>query len=169
MTRSAELDGVSFATLLAYRDSETARWHEWLARHPAALDVPIGADRTATVRGLVIHTLAVELRYAERLLGLRVTGYEELSPTTLDDVFEIGVRARALIDTFLARADDAEMREVIEFRTLTAGMVRATKYKIAANLVNHGVRHWAQVATAVRQHGFPDQWPHDFLLSDVDV
>ena len=167
--RSAARDGVSFATLLAYRDGETARWRDWLERHPAALDVPIGAGRTATVRGLVVHIFAVELRYAERLLGRRVTAYEELEPADTDAVFAIGARARELIDDFLARADDREMREVLEFQTLTAGPVRATKYKITANLVNHGVRHWAQIATVLRQHGFGDQWAHDFLLSDIDI
>lgn len=167
--RSPALDGISFATLLAYRDGEAARWRDWLDRHPAALGVAVGEGRTATVRGLVVHIFAVELRYAERLLGRRVTTYEELEPADTEEVFAIGARARLLIDEFLARADDREMREVLEFPTLTAGVVRATKYKIAANLVNHGVRHWAQIATALRQHGFGDQWAHDFLLSDVDV
>jgi uncharacterized damage-inducible protein DinB len=167
--RSPALDGISFATLLAYRDGEAERWREWLGRHLAALDVPVGAGRTATVGGLIVHIFAVELRYAERLLGRRVTTYEELEPAGIDEIFAIGARARGLIDEFLARADDREMREVLEFQTLTAGTVRATRYKIAANLVNHGVRHWAQIATALRQHEFADQWAHDFLLSDVDV
>jgi uncharacterized damage-inducible protein DinB len=167
--RSPALDGISFATLLAYRDGETARWREWFERHPAALDVAIGTGRTATVQGLVVHIFAVELRYAERLLGRRVTSYEELEPAGIAEVFGIGARARGLIDEFLARAGDREMREVLEFQTLTAGTVRATKYKITANLVNHGVRHWAQIATVLRQQGFADQWAHDFLLSDVEV
>lgn len=167
--RSPALDGVSFVTLLSYRDGETARWRDWFGRHPAALDVTIGAGRTATVRGLVVHIFAVELRYAERLLGRRVTAYEELEPVSMDEMFDIGTRSRGLIGEFLAHADDREMREVLEFQTLTAGAVRATKYKITANLVNHGVRHWAQIATALRQQGFGDQWGHDFLLSDVDV
>ena len=167
--RSPELDGVPFRMLLAYRDAETERWRDWLGQHSDALQVPIGAGRTATVRGLAIHIFAVELRYAERLLGRRVTGYEELEPATLDEIFAIGERARTLIDEFLGRADDQEMREVLEFQTLTAGTVRATRFKIAANLVNHGVRHWAQIATELRQQGFTDQWAHDFLLSDIDL
>jgi len=167
--RSPELVGIPFAMLLAYRDAETARWREWFERHPAALAVPVGVGRTATVRGLLIHIFAVELRYAERLLGRRVTGYEELEPSTTGDIFAIGERARGLIDEFLARAGDGDMREILEFQTLTAGTVRATRYKITANLVNHGVRHWAQIATALRQHGFTDQWAHDFLLSDIDI
>ncbi len=165
--RSPAFDGISFGTLLAYRDSETARWRAWFDAHPAALEVPIGTGRMATVRGLIIHIFAVELRYAERLLDARVTTYEELTPETLDEVFAIGARARTLIDRFLAEATDDTMREVLTFQTLTAGVVSATRYRITANLVNHGVRHWAQIATAIRIAGFGDQWAHDFLLSDV--
>ncbi len=165
--RSPALDGVPFTTLLAYRDAETGCWRRWFEAHPSALDVPIGSGPSATVRGLVIHIFAVELRYAERLLGERVTEYDELTPESLDDIFAIGRRARDQIDRFLDSAVDAQMREVVSFATLTAGTITATRYKITANLVNHGVRHWAQIATALRQAGLDDQWGHDFLLSDV--
>jgi uncharacterized damage-inducible protein DinB len=167
--RSPELDGIPFRTLLAYRDLETRRWFEWFRAHPAALDAPVGAGRTATVHGLVLHIFAVELRYAERLLARRVTEYDELNPQGLDALFAVGDRARRLIDEFLATATDAVMREVLTFATLTAGTVTASRYKITANLVNHGVRHWAQTATALRQAGFSDQWAHDLLLSELDI
>ena len=75
--------------------------------------------------------------------------------------------ARALVDRFLDRATEADFRERLTFPTLTAGMLTASKHKILANFVNHGIRHWAQAATALRQHGYGDQWPHDLLASDV--
>jgi uncharacterized damage-inducible protein DinB len=31
----------------------------------------------------------------------------------------------------------------------------------------HGIRHWAQIATVLRQRGYPTQWFHDILLSDA--
>ena len=48
-----------------------------------------------------------------------------------------------------------------------AGSVTASHHKLVANLLNHGTRHWAQVATVLRLHGHADQWPHDLLLSDA--
>lgn len=168
-TRSPQLNGISFDTLLAYRDLETGKWLDWFRAHHDTLDVAIGAGRTATVRGLVLHIFAVELRYAERLLGRQVTEYSELNQDTLDEIFAVGAHARRLIDEFLSTATDADMREILTFTTLTAGTVVATRYRIAANLVNHGVRHWAQIATALRQAGFGDQWPHDLLLSEVEM
>ena len=54
---------------------------------------------------------------------------------------------------------------VLTFPTITAGMVSASKEKILLHALIHGTRHWAQIATFVRQAGFTAQWSHDFLLT----
>jgi uncharacterized damage-inducible protein DinB len=160
--------GVSFRTLLAYRDAETTRWHAWFASHPAAaLDVRLSDGEIGTVRRLIRHIFAVELRYGQRLEGERVSDWGEFQEETLEEIFAVGERARTLVDRFLDRATDADFRERLTFPTLTAGMLTASKHKILANFVNHGIRHWAQIATALRQQGYGDQWPHDLLASDV--
>lgn len=160
--------GVSFETLLAYRDAETLRWRAWFEAHPpAALEVQLGEGEVGTVRRLVRHIFAVELRYAQRLAGQPVSDWGEFREETLGDIFAIGERARALAGRFLAEASDADFRERLTFATLSAGTITASKHKILANFVTHGVRHWAQIATALRQAGHGDQWPHDLLASDV--
>jgi uncharacterized damage-inducible protein DinB len=35
------------------------------------------------------------------------------------------------------------------------------------HLFMHGIRHWAQIATALRQAGYPRQWEHDWLMSEA--
>ena len=160
--------GVSFETLLAYRDAETARWRAWFAAHPAeALEVRLGDGEIGSVRRLVRHVFAVELRYGQRLVNEPVTGWEEFTEETLDEIFALGDRARRLVDRFLAAATDEVFRERLTFATLSAGTITVSRHKIMANFVNHGVRHWAQIATALRQHGYGDQWPHDLLVSDA--
>ena len=162
------LAGISFETLLAYRDAETARWQAWFASHPAsALEVRLSDGPFGSVRHLVRHIFAVELRYAQRLTAEPVTDWTEFREETLEEIFDLGARARALVGGFLATATEADFRERLTFSTLTAGTVTASKHKILANFVNHGVRHWAQVATALHQAGHGDQWPHDLLASDV--
>ena len=160
--------GISFETLLAYRDAETARWRAWFEAHPAsAFDVRLSDGDVGSVRHLVRHIFAVELRYAQRLLGEPVTDWPEFREETLEEIFALGERARTLAGRFLAGACEAEFRERLSFATLSAGTITASKHKILANFVNHGVRHWAQIATALRQAGHGDQWPHDLLVSDV--
>lgn len=123
----------------------------------------------ATIGGVVMHIFAVELRYAERLLDLEATQWEDFRQTSIEDVFELGDHARGLIVQFLTTAPEADLDRVLTFKTLTAGIVTASKHKIASNVFLHGIRHWGQIATVLRQHGFADQWSHDMLLSGVKM
>ncbi|HLS46883.1 MAG TPA: DinB family protein [Gemmatimonadales bacterium] len=160
--------GIPFTSLLAYRDVETARWYAWFAAHPAAaLDVRLAEGDVGTVRLLVRHILAAELRYAQRLAGEPATDWAAFREESLDAIFDIGTRGRELVKRFLADATEGALAERLTFPTLSAGTITASKRKILANYVNHGVRHWAQIATALRQHGYADQWAHDLLVSDA--
>jgi uncharacterized damage-inducible protein DinB len=155
----------SYDVLVAYTDGEMTRWREWFRDHPAALNVPFGEGMLATVGDLIAHTFSVELRHTQRLLGRPVTPPETITPKTFDEIFALGDQARTLVKEFLASATPDTWQETLTFPTMTAGMVTATKHKMASNLFLHATRHWAQVATAVRRAGFADQWPHDLLLS----
>lgn len=159
--------GLSFDVLTAYTRGEARRWYEWFKEHPPdALDVPVGEGRTATVRGLLVHIFAVELRYAERLLGQRPTPYEELPSDSIEEIFAIGGRAAEKIERYLAQATDEDLHRMLTFETITLGPLSATKQRIVGHIFVHGIRHWAQVATALRQAGYADQWPHDVLFAD---
>jgi uncharacterized damage-inducible protein DinB len=121
----------------------------------------------ATIGGVVTHIFVVELRYAQRLLDQEVTPWEQFRQTSIDDVFELGDHARGQLVQFLTSAPESELDRVLTFQTLTAGTVTASKHKIASNIFLHGIRHWGQVATVLRQQGFTDQWAHDLLLTSV--
>lgn len=159
----------TYDQLLAYTDAEDARWREWLTQNPGALDVPFAEGRLSTVRGLVTHIFAVELRYAERLVGREVTSYEAIDVHSVDEIFGLGVRARDLLRQYISGMTEQDAATVLSFATLTAGTVTASKRKIASNVFVHGIRHWAQVASAVRAAGFPKQWAHDVLLSEIEI
>ena len=98
-----------------------------------------------------------------------VTDWDEFRQTLIEDVFALGDDARGQLVDFLNSAPDAELDKVLTFQTLTAGTVTASKHKIASNVFLHGIRHWAQIATVLRYQGFPEQWPHDMLLSGVKL
>lgn len=160
--------GITFEALLAYRDAETVRWRAWFEAHsPEVLEVRLSDGEVGSVRRLVRHIFAVELRYAQRLAGAPVSDWAEFREETLEDIFAVGERARSLVGKFVAAASEADYRERLTFATLSAGTITASKHKILANFVTHGLRHWAQIATALRQAGHGDQWPHDLLASDV--
>ena len=160
---------LTYEQLLELTSVEHHRWHDWFIEHPKAWSIPFATGRMATVGGLVHHVFAVELRYAQRLREDRVTEWDEMHETSIEDVFALGDNARSQLVDFLASADESELDKVLTFKTLTAGMVTASKYKIASNIFLHGIRHWGQIATVLRQNGFTDQWPHDMLLSDLKM
>lgn len=153
-------------TLLRYTDGESRRWHTWLAaRPPTVLDEPMGEGRLATLRGVLVHIFAVEMRHTQRLLGEPVSAYDTLPQNTLDEIFRIGVDARRKLSGFLDT--DPDLDRELTFETLTAGTHSASVRKVVAHSIIHGIRHWAQIATVLRQRGYPAQWFHDILLSDA--
>lgn len=165
---SASLAQLSFAELLDWNESEAKKWRAWFESQPAAvLDVPVTVAQTRNVREFLLHIFAVELRYAERLNGLPVTSYEELPTGTVADLFAIGDKARAGLRTYLSNASDDHLKSVQEFQTRTAGTLRASERKMFAHTMLHSVRHWAQLATALREAGYETNWMKDFLMSEV--
>jgi uncharacterized damage-inducible protein DinB len=160
---------LSYETLLELTSAEHHRWHDWFIDRPDAWAVPFATGRMATVGGVVMHIFAVELRYAQRLLDQEVTPWENFRQTSIEDVFELGDNARAQLVDFLTSAPESELDRILTFQTLTAGTVTASKHKIASNIFLHGIRHWGQVATVLRQNDFTDQWAHDMLLSSVKM
>ena len=158
---------LTYELLLEFTSTEQHRWREWFAAHTNAWSVPFATGRMATVGAVVLHIFAVEQRYAQRLLDQPVTDWDNYRQTSIDDVFDLGDDARAQVVQFLTTADETELDRVLTFQTLTAGTITASKYRIASNLFLHGIRHWGQIATVLRQNGFTDQWPHDLLLSDA--
>jgi uncharacterized damage-inducible protein DinB len=154
--------------LLNYCAEENRRWHEWFQKNPDALDLPSDIAGTKNVREVVLHILAVELRYSERLLGKDpVTDYNGLPVASVDDLFCTATTSEKNFRKFLAKADDNDWQEVLTFPTRTGGVLSASRRKIFAHALLHGVRHWGQLATFLRQQGHKQDWPHDLIFSKV--
>jgi uncharacterized damage-inducible protein DinB len=165
---NATMAELSFTEMLDANGRETARWQSWFEHQPVeVLDLPLDIALAKNVREFLVHIFAVELRYAERLTGSPITEYEALPAGSVGELFGIGDSARGLYREYLSRATDADLATVMEFPTRTAGVLRASKRKMFAHAMLHGVRHWAQLATALRENGNGTDWPHDFLFSDV--
>ena len=153
--------------LLNYSAEEAGRWHEWFKKNPTTLDLPSDIAQTKSVREVVLHIAAVELRYAERLLEQPVTEYDQLSTRTVDDLFSIFTRSQNYMRKFISQAKDSDWGQIMTFPTRTGGTLTASKRKIFVHALLHGVRHWAQLATYFRQQGHKQDWQHDFILSKV--
>lgn len=159
-------DALSFRELIGYTGEETERWEAWLRdQDPSVLSVSLGEGRWATVDELIFHTFMVERRYADRLLGEAITPYEDVPHGTVDELFSIHRAARERLERYVAGATAEEWGEVLTFDTLLLGQLHGSRRKVVAHALVHGIRHWAQIAAALRQAGFPAPWQHDLLMA----
>src|SRR5271163_436855 len=149
--------------LLQWNDMTAQRWKTLLAAHPEALELACDVYGAGTVRGLLRHIFAVETRYAERLCGEPVTAYEQIPDGSAELLFGLHDAAIAKYRGLLAD-ESVSWDEKLEFTTISAGTRSATRKVILFHSFLHGIRHYAQLATLVRQHGIKPDWPMDFLF-----
>ena len=157
---------LSFRELLDYSAEETLKWRQWFkSQPPDVLDLGFGEGNLATVRMLLQHIVVVERRYADRLVNDPITPYEAVPLETSEVIFDFWVDARGRLERYLSRASDADLALRLDFPTRSAGTQTASARKIVAHALIHGVRHFAQLTTSLRQQGHRTDWFHDILLS----
>jgi uncharacterized damage-inducible protein DinB len=153
-----------YRELLGWNLGESRRWHAWLAERPAARAARVGEGRLATVRDVAAHVAIVELRYAQRLRGMPASGFDAVADSSWPELGELAERASALLDGWLALTTPAELDRELTFQTMSAGTIVATARSVVTHALSHGARHWAQVATCLRQQGLRQDWRHDYLF-----
>lgn len=147
---------------LAWNDSTAAHWRKFLAADPGILTLPCSIARTSTVGQLLQHVVAVELRYAERILSLPQTDYANIAYDTVDAIYATHDRALALYREALA--SNVNWDETMTFTTRSAGTMQGTFKTIFFHAIFHGIRHYAQLATLLRENGHSFSFPGDYLL-----
>ncbi len=149
--------------LLAWNDKTAEQWRKLLEAHNDLLALPCDIAGVKSVGELMQHIVAAQLRYAERLSGLPATAYEEIKYSTPAELFATHAQGMDLFRGLLA--DPAyDWNEEVEFVTRRAGSLVATRKTFFIHAMTHGIRHYAQLATLVRQHGVTPDWPMDYLF-----
>jgi uncharacterized damage-inducible protein DinB len=149
--------------LLAWTDKTAEQWRNLLEGHPHLLAVNCDVAGVKTIGELMQHIVAAQLRYAERLTGSSASSYEEIKYSTPAELFATHAQAMELFRGLLA--DPAYVwDEEVEFVTRRAGTLLATRKTFFIHAMTHGIRHYAQLATLVRQHGVTPDWPMDYLF-----
>jgi uncharacterized damage-inducible protein DinB len=157
----------SFEEFLDYTAEEREKWERWFADKPASI---YGARVQAegnfpTVWRLMDHIFTVELRHTQRLTKetpmVETTGVPEPDVAAM---FAFGRAARERFRSAFGSLSEADANTPRDFPKLPEpGTVTARK--LAFHTMMHEVRHWAQIATAVRNAGFPPPGKHDLVFS----
>jgi len=160
--------GITLEELLAWNDDAAVRWKTHFEANPNQLELPCGIGGTANVQELMRHIWGAELRWAERLAATPETPRENIPAWPLDALFEIHRKAVAIYRDLLAAPDEIWSGPyILKFDWVPENERTVSRRKIAAHALFHSHRHWAQLATLVRNAGFPSNIRGDLLFSPV--
>src|SRR5258706_14659365 len=160
---------LSIDEFLAYTAGERVKWEQWFrAQPPAALEASVqrGA-RFATVWALMDHIFIVEKRHTQRLMQVSPLAQETgVAAMDAPALFAYGRAAREQLTAYMAALSDAEAARVRQFAMQTK-TYSLTPRKLLFHIQMHEVRHWAQIAVALRNAGFKPPGDHDLLFSSA--
>ena len=159
--------GVSMEELLAWNDQSSNWWKAHLEAHPELLDLDSGGiGGTKTVQEFIRHIWGAELRWAQRLAGVPETPREAMPQGPLDALFDFHRQAMGHFQSLLADPQqDWSAPYTMDTTFLPPEQRTFSRRKAFAHVLFHGQRHWAQLATVVRQAGFPSGFRGDLLFS----
>lgn len=159
--------GISFDELLAWNDETSNWWRAHLEAHPELLTLDAGGIGGAkTIQELVRHIWGAELRWAQRLAGEPETPREAVAEGPLKALFELHLRSMAIFRRLLANPhEDWNAPYTLDAAFLPPEKRTFTRRKALGHVLFHAQRHWAQLATLLRQTGSPSDFRGDLLFS----
>ena len=156
---------LGYEELLRYTNEERQKWHDWLLAHPAAMDAPVQPEgRLPTVGKLIDHILLGERRFLQRLTDVPVAETTGLTGNNVPPLFAYGASVRRELEQYVSTLgeDEADQSRTFVIRDQTWNL---TPRKMLFHVLLHEIRHWAQIALAVRLAGFEPPGNHDLLFS----
>lgn len=158
---------ISFDELLRYSNEEREKWREWFVAHPDAMEAPVqpAGSRYESVGGLIDHIFLVERRHLQRLTHAPVDSKTGLSGRHAPPLFDYGASVRRELEQFASDLDPDAADEPFSVTVASGGQFDISPRKLLFHCVLHEVRHWAQIALAVRLAGFTPPGNHDLFYS----
>jgi uncharacterized damage-inducible protein DinB len=158
---------LTYDELLRYTAEEREKWRMWLLLHPQAMETPVQrGGRLPTVGKLIDHIFLVERRHLQRLTGDRLADSTGLTGNNAVPLFDYGASVRRELEQF-ARELDEEAADEIRMFDVRDRQWPMTPRKLLFHILLHEIRHWAQIALAVRLAGFEPPGQHDLFYSQA--
>ena len=156
---------ITYDELLRYTNAEREKWRVWFLDHAGALDAAVQpGGRLPTVGKLIDHIFLVERRHMQRLNSQPLSESTGLTGNNAPPLFDYGASVRRELEQYVAELgdDDADTLRTLEVREKQWQM---TPRKLLFHILLHEIRHWAQIALAVRLAGFEPPGDHDLFFS----
>src|SRR5687767_10025703 len=156
---------LAYDELLRYTEEERAKWRRFFVEHDQALEVALpNSDRFPTVGKLIDHIFIVEQRHLQRLRGEKLAETTGLTGNNAPPLFDYGASVRRELEQYVSHVDEEAAHEVRTFNVRNEDWAM-TPRKLLFHILLHEIRHWAQVALAVRMAGLAPPGDHDLFFS----
>lgn len=156
---------LEFAELLRYTEEERAKWRRFFVERDEALDIPLApSGRFTTVGKLVDHIFLVEQRHLQRLRGEPLAEQTGLTGSNAPPLFDYGASVRRELEQLVAVLGEDEAEEVRTVQVRGQDWLM-TPRKLLFHMLLHEIRHWAQVALALRLANVDPPGDHDLFFS----
>lgn len=157
---------LAFEELLQYTNEERERWRAWLQVHPSAMDVAVQppGSRLPSVGKLIDHMFLVEHRCLQRLREEPLANSTGLTASNAPPLFDYGASVRRELERFVDTLDEDVADQARTFSILERES-SMTPRKLLFHVLLHEIRHWAQIALAVRLAALEPPGSHDLILS----
>lgn len=156
---------LSAEELLRYTAEERDKWRRWLLANPAAIEAVVQPGmRLPTVGKSIDHIFLVERRHLQRLMEQPLAEQTGLTGNNVAPLFDYGASVRREMEQFVSNLpeDEADQLRTFSVRDRDWPM---TPRKLVFHTLLHEIRHWAQIALAVRLAGFEPPGDHDLFYS----
>jgi uncharacterized damage-inducible protein DinB len=156
---------LAFSELIHYTNAERDKWRDWFGAHPAAIDAPVQpGGRLPTVGKLIDHIFLVERRHLQRLTQSPLSTTTGLTGNNATPLFDYGASVRRELEQYVQDLDD-ELAEQVRVFDVREQQWPMTPRKLLFHILLHELRHWAQIALAVRLAGYEPPGDHDLFYS----
>ncbi len=96
---------LSGSEVLQWADESAAKWFALMEEQPEILALPCDIMNVQSVAQLMQHIVAVELRFAQRLIGHEITPYEQIPYGSVAKIAATHKQAHALFEELLKQPD----------------------------------------------------------------
>ncbi len=152
---------------LKWFETTSTNWRKLLTANPDILAISCDIAGAVTVAQVLQHIVAVELRWAQRIVRLPETDFDQVPFGSVDAIYATHDRALDIFHQSLAA--DLDWDQIIDFITRTYGPASASRKTIFFHAMFHSIRHYAQLGTLIRQQGYKTDWPTDYLFMGVTL
>ena len=158
---------LTFGELVRYTNEEREKCRAWFGAHPDAMEIEVQpGGRYPTVGSLIDHIFLVERRHLQRLRRSDLDTRTGLSGKHAPPLFDYGASVRRELE-HLARTLTDEAAEELRSIDVRDRKWPMTTRKLLFHILLHEMRHWAQIALAVRLAGFEPPGDHDLFYSQA--